>query len=59
MDVQETIDCLQLLLDSVILKDNDPKFTILNNVKPSSFCWVIDEAMTILRRDTMIIKDDD
>lgn len=45
MDVQETIDCLQLLLDSVILKDNDPKFTILNNVKPSSFEFVIKEAI--------------
>jgi hypothetical protein len=45
MDVQETIDCLQLLLDSVILKDNDPKFTILNNVKPSSFEFVIKESI--------------
>lgn len=45
MDVHETVECLKLLLDSVILKDNDPKFTILNNIKPSSFEFVIKEVI--------------
>ena len=45
MDAHEVSECLQLLLDSVILKDNDPKFTILNNVKPSSFEFVLHEAI--------------
>ena len=45
MDPQETIECLKILLDSVILKDGNPKFTILNDVKPSSFEFVLYEAI--------------
>lgn len=48
MKAHETIECLKLLLDSVVLDKGDPKFTILNDVKPSSFKWVIQEAMYYL-----------
>ena len=45
MNKQQTVECLKLLLDSVILKDGNPKFTILNDVKPSSFEFVLYEAI--------------
>lgn len=48
MDVQEVIECLHILLDCVILDKGDPKFTLLQDVKPSSFDWVIKEAITLL-----------
>lgn len=48
MDPQETIECLKILLDSVVLDKGDPMFTILNDVKPSSFEFVLQEAITIL-----------
>lgn len=48
MDVHETIECLQLLLDSIVLDKGDPKITVLQDVKPSSFDFVIHEALYYL-----------
>lgn len=48
MNAHETIECLKLLLDSIILDKGNPKFTLLQDVKPSSFEWVIHEAMYYL-----------
>lgn len=45
MDPQETIECLKILLDSVVLDKGNPMFTILNEIKPSSFKFVLQEAM--------------
>lgn len=45
MNVNETIECLKLLLDSAVLDKGDPKFTMLNDVKPSSFEFVLHEAI--------------
>lgn len=48
MDPQETIECLKILLDSVVLDKGNPMFTILNEIKPSSFKFVLQEAITLL-----------
>lgn len=45
MDINETIKCLQILLDCVVLNKGNPNFTLLDDVKPSSFDWVIKEAI--------------
>lgn len=48
MEVNEIVKCLKLLYSSVVLVKGDPYFTMLEDVKPSSFNWVIKEAITVL-----------
>lgn len=48
MDVQETIKCLYILLDNVVLDEQDSKSTKINDVRPDSFDWVIREAIYYL-----------
>ena len=50
MNKQQTVECLKLLLDSVVLDKGNPKFTILNDVKPSSFEFVLYEAIYHLEK---------
>lgn len=45
MDINETIKCLRLILDCVVMDKRDSYFTILNDIKPESFDWVIKEAI--------------
>lgn len=45
MDPHETVECLKLLLDSVILNEGDLNFTLLQKIKPSSFEFVLHEAI--------------
>lgn len=48
--IKEEIDMLKLLLDSVVYsRENDKKkITVLEDIKPSSFRFVITEAIGIL-----------
>lgn len=48
MEVNEIIKCLKLIHNSVVLTKGNPYFTVLEDVKPSSFNWVIKEAITAL-----------
>lgn len=48
--IREEIDMLKLLLDSTdYSKENEKKMiTVLEDIKPSSFRWVITEAIEML-----------
>ena len=48
MEVNEIIKCLKLLRSSVVLTKDNPYCTKLADVQPSSFDWVIKEAITAL-----------
>ena len=56
MDTSEIIAMLTEIAQNAIMDINDPNFTMIRDVKPSSFRWVIDEAVQALQQTT---KSDD
>ena len=58
MNTTEIICCLNELVKNTIPADGiiDPKITIIDNVKPESFTWVISEAIKAL--ESSIIFED-
>ena len=56
MNTSEIIAMLTEIAQNAIMDINDPNFTMIRDVKPSSFRWVIDEAVQALQQTT---KSDD
>lgn len=56
MDTSEIIAMLTEIAQNAIMDINDPNFTMIRDVKPSSFRWVMDEAVQALQHT---IKSDD
>lgn len=60
MNTTEIIYCLNELIKNTAKADGivDPKITIIHDVKPESFTWVIEEAIKALEK-SIIIKSTD
>ena len=56
MNTSEIIAMLTEIAQNAIMDINDPNFTMIRDVKPSSFRWVIDEAVQALQKT---LKSDD
>lgn len=56
MSNTEIIAMLTEIAQNAIMDINDPNFTIIRDVKPSSFKWVMDEAVQALQKT---LKSDD
>ena len=56
MNTSEIIAMLTEIAQNAIMDINDPNFTMIRDVKPSSFRWVMDEAVQALQHT---IKSDD
>lgn len=56
MNTSEIIAMLTEIAQNAIIDINDPNFTIIRDVKPSSFKWVMDEAIQALQQTA---KSDD
>lgn len=50
MDTNELIAMLTEIAQNAIMDINDPNYTMIRDVKPSSFKWVIDEAVQALKQ---------
>lgn len=55
MNTTEIICCLNELIKNTIPADGiiDPKITIINDLKPESFTWVIEEAIKALEKSSI------
>lgn len=59
MNTTEIICCLNELIKNTASADGiDPKITIIHDVKPDSFTWVIEEAIKALEK-SIITKSTD
>ena len=60
MSTTEIICCLNELVKNTIPADGiiDPKITIIDNVKPDSFTWVIEEAIKALEKSSICKSTD-
>lgn len=59
MNTTEIICCLNALIKNTVSADGiNPKITIIDNVKPDSFTWVIEEAIKALEK-SIICKSTD
>ena len=56
MNNTELIAMLTEIAQNAIMDINDPNYTMIRDVKPSSFKWVMDEAVQALQQT---IKSDD
>ena len=56
MNTSELIAMLTEIAQNAIMDINDPNYTMIRDVKPSSFKWVMDEAVQALQQT---IKSDD
>lgn len=50
MNTTEIIAMLTEIAQNAIMDINDPNYTMIRDVKPSSFKWVMDEAVQALQQ---------